>query len=482
MLRKLFVSTVLISPLILAGCSVIPFADRFGDSDKRSSAKSNKIANQEAKKLAALSAKAELPPSTLLNSGIKNVNKGDAKTAQEAFDQVNKLHPFSTEAQRSLVLSAYTHFASKQYEQTITKAQQFIQLYPGNKDAAYMQYLIGESYSSNVSSVVLDQGDTAKGLQAYRDLVRLYPESKYAGDAKRKMFFLADQLAGKEMQIGRYYQERSQHLAAINRFRTVVDRHQTTRHVEEALYRLSESYLSLGLVNDAKSATSILGHNYPDSKWYADAYALNTGSRVASRRQDIGSRIAGLVPFVGGKRNGTALNSDPDFVPAEGILPVGTEPVFEKKRGLSRLVPFIGNKNEVATATSGETYTPPTDGDFVPTDSAVSGQNGSENISFPPVPGLDDVTGRPPVAPESVFVPVDNSPSTVPGVNVTQEASFPSVPGLEPTNRVSGVPAASTKNVFLPAPGAEAVAETEPAEEKKKGLSRFVPFIGDKDK
>lgn len=479
MLRKLLVSTVLVSPLILAGCSVIPFADRFGDSDKRSSAKSNKLAGKEDKKLAALSAKAELPPSTLLNSGIKNVNKGDAKAAQASFDQVNKLHPFSTEAQRSLVLSAYTHFASKQYEQTITKAQQFIQLYPGNKDAAYMQYLIGESYSSNVSSVVLDQGDTAKGLQAYRDLVRLYPESKYAGDAKRKMFFLADQLAGKEMQIGRYYQERRQHLAAVNRFRTVVDRHQTTRHVEEALYRLTESYLSLGLVNDAKSSTSILGHNYPDSQWYADAYGLTTGSRVASRRQGVGSRIAGLVPFVGKKGDEATRIPDPDFVPAEGILPAGAEPVFEKKRGLSRLVPFLGDKNEVAAG--GETFTPPTDGDFVPAGNAASGQNASENVSFPSVPGLDDITGQPHVAPESVFVPVDNSPSTVPGVNVTQDVSFPSVPGLETSNRVSDVSTTAGGNVFLPAPGGQAVPETATVEEKKKGLSRFVPFIGDKE-
>ncbi|MEP3671436.1 MAG: outer membrane protein assembly factor BamD [Hyphomicrobiales bacterium] len=480
MLRKLLVSIVLVSPVILAGCSVIPFADRFGVSDKSSSAKSSKLTSKENKKLAALSAKAELPPSVLLNSGIKNVNKGDAKTAQEAFDQVNKLHPFSTEAQRSLVLSAYTHFASKQYEQTITKAEQFIQLYPGNKDAAYMQYLIGESYSSNVSSVVLDQGDTAKGLQAYRDLVRLYPDSKYASDAKRKVFFLADQLAGKEMQIGRYYQERSQHLAAVNRFRTVVDRHQTTRHVEEALYRLTESYLSLGLVNDAKSATSILGHNYPESQWYSDAYSLTTGSRVASRRQGVGSRIAGLVPFVGKKGDESIRNSDPDFVPAEGILPAGTQPVFEKKRGLSRLVPFLGGKNEVATGAG--TYSPPSDGDFVPAGSGASGQDGSENVSFPPVPGLDDITGQPPVAPESVFVPVDNTPSTVPGVNITQDVSFPSVPGLESANGAAGVPAPTGDNVFLPAPGSQAVTETAVAEEKKKGLSRFVPFIGDKDK
>ena len=480
MLRKLLISTLLVSPLVLAGCSGLPFADRFSDSDKKASAKPAKLKGKDREKLAALHAQKELPPEVLLNSGINNVNKGNAKDAQKAFDQLNKQHPFSSEAQRSLVLSAYTHYASKQYDKTISKAEQFIKLYPGNKDAAYMQYLIGESYSSNIGSVVLDQGDTAKGLKAYRDLVRLYPESKYVGDAKRKMLFLADQLAGKEMQIGRYYQERSQHLAAVNRFRTVVERHQTTRHVEEGLYRLTESYLALGLVNDARSATSLLGHNYPDSQWYADAYGLTTGSRIASRRRGVGSRIAGLVPFVGSKGNATAGNNDPDFVPVEGLLPPGTQPTVEKKRGLSRFVPFIGDKNEAVAGS--ETFAPPSDSDFIPADniaSAVPGQNVPEAVSFPALPGLDNLDRAPEAIPENVYVPADGSAGAVGGPDATENVELPEVPGLKRSIEASQEPI--SEDVFLPAPGTEAVTEVRSAEKKKKtGLSRFIPFVGKK--
>lgn len=343
MLRKFLILTFVTSPLLLAGCSglALPFGDRFADSDKK--------ARSEEKKLAAIAAQPEIPPSVLLNSGVHNVNIGNSKKAQKAFNELNKQHPFSTEAQRSLVLSAYTHFTEKEYDQTIGKANQFLQLYPGSKDAAYMQYLIGESYHVRVGSVVLDQADTAKGLQAYSDLVRLYPDSKYVSDAKTKMLFMADQLAGKEMQIGRYYQERRQFLAAVNRFRTVVDTHQTTRHIEEALYRLTESYLALGLVNDARSATSLLGHNYPDSRWYADAYDLINGGKAKSRK-GVSSKVAGLVPFTGKKNkkdanetlldesglgaNVTGTVPEPATIDATPVLAVPSEQSAETSAGL----------------------------------------------------------------------------------------------------------------------------------------------------
>lgn len=380
MLRKFLISTTLISPLALAGCGgKIPIVDNVIGSSIQE--------RKDAGKLRAIAQKQEVPPSVLLNSGIKEVNRGEDEKAQKAFNEVAQQHPFSSEAQRALVLSAYTHFTKKQYSRTISKAKQFIQLYPGNKDAAYMQYLIGESYSANVSSVVLDQGDTQKGLQAYRDLIRLYPQSKFAGDSKQKVLFLADQLAGKEMQIGRYYQERRQHLAAVNRFKGVVEQHQKTRHVEEALYRLTESYLALGLVNDARSATSLLGHNYPESQWYSDAYNLASGRGVANNKKGIVKRLSDLVPLI----------------------------------------------------------------------------------------QLDDSTGY--KAPDSDFIPTDGSASTVPAQSGT--ANLPDVPGLE-----SGTGAGANQGqVYAPVEGGrQALPVPQNQAQKKRGLSRFVPFIGKKDK
>lgn len=288
MLQKSFISILTVMTVVLAGCSALPFADRFGGDSKKSDAEGTvEIAD-----------KPDVPAEKLLNAGIRNVNIGDSKKAQKAFDEIDKQHPFSGEAQRALVLSAYTHFKEGEYDKTVGKAQRFIQLYPGSDDAAYMQYLIGESYFKQTSSILLDQSDTDNGLRAYSNLVRLYPESKYVDDAKTKIVFLNDQLAGKEMQVGRFYQEKRQHLAAVNRFRTVAESYQRTRHVEEALYRLTESYLSLGVVSEAQTAAALLGHNYPDSPWYQDAYSL-LGGKDLKPKISTSSRLSNLIPFVG---------------------------------------------------------------------------------------------------------------------------------------------------------------------------------------
>lgn len=308
MLRKILISLVLLGPVTLAGCSALSFTDRFTKTH------TERKQDAEDKKLAAIAARPEVEPDRVLNAGVRSLNDGSTKKALKAFDEINKQSPFSAEAQRSLVLSAYTHFRTKEYDKTISKSEQFLQLYPGSSDAAYMQYLIGESYFQQVGAVVLDQSDANKGLQAYGDLVRLYPDSKYAEDAKKKMLFLSDQLAGKEMQIGRYYQERRQHLAAINRFKFVVENHQMTNHVEEALYRLTESYLALGLVNDARSNAALLGYNYPDSPWHRDAFKLLTGKKVnepvqaaASEKVESpakeGGGLSRFVPFQGKKKD-----------------------------------------------------------------------------------------------------------------------------------------------------------------------------------
>lgn len=303
--------TLTITPMVLAGCSSLPFSDRFGKD------KAEKETRADA---AALIAKPEIPAQSLLNAGVRNINTGDHERAQKAFAELSKQHPFSKEAERSLVLSAFSHFSEGKFDKTVSTAERFIQLYPGSNDAPYMQYLIGESHFKQVSSILLDQEDTRKGLRAYSNLVRLYPESKFVEDSKTKIIFMNDQLAGKEMQVGRFYQEKNQHLAAVNRFRGVAENFQKTRHIEESLYRLTESYLALGIVNEAQTAGALLGYNYPDSEWYKDAYAL-LGGRKLEPSFSPRSGLRKILPF-GGKKK-------------ERSQPIATAPVIPNNQPVS---------------------------------------------------------------------------------------------------------------------------------------------------
>ena len=174
----------------------------------------------------------------------------------------------------AMVMSAFLNFRRGQYQDAINDAQRYVTLFPASEDAAYAQYLIGESYFRQIPDVTRDQDLSRKAIAAMQVVVDKYPDSEYADDARKKIELARDQIAGKEMQIGRYYLERREYLAAVNRFRTVVEQYQTTRHVEEALYRLTECYLALGIVPEAQTAASVLGHNFPDSEWYQDSYAL----------------------------------------------------------------------------------------------------------------------------------------------------------------------------------------------------------------
>ena len=323
MLRKSLIMTLAITPMVLAGCSSIPFSDRFGK---------GKAAKETQADAAALAVKAEIPAQSLLNAGVRNINTGDYERAQKAFNELGKQHPFSKEAERSLVLSAFSHFSEGKFDKTVSTAERFIKLYPGSNDAPYMQYLIGESHFKQVSSILLDQEDTRKGLRAYSNLVRLYPESKYVEDSKTKIIFMNDQLAGKEMQIGRYYQEKNQHLAAVNRFRGVAENFQKTRHIEESLYRLTESYLALGIVNEAQTAAALLGYNYPESEWYKEAYSLLSGRKLEPTISP-GSRLRKILPFGGKKKEKSQPvaaaplipNNQPISAAVGASVPVGSD-------------------------------------------------------------------------------------------------------------------------------------------------------------
>jgi outer membrane protein assembly factor BamD len=217
----------------------------------------------------------EEPADKLYNEGLYLLNtKRDLKTAAKRFEEVDRQHPYSDWARRSLIMSAYTYYQAGMYEESITTSRRYIQLHPGSPDAAYAQYLIGSCYFDQIRDVTRDQDRTERAMAAFEEVVRKYPNSEYAVSAKRKIDVGRDQLAAREMMVGRYYMERRDYSGAINRFKIVVTRYQTTRHVEEALLRLTEAYLSLGIVGEAQTSAAVLGHNFPDSRWYKDAYAL----------------------------------------------------------------------------------------------------------------------------------------------------------------------------------------------------------------
>jgi len=217
----------------------------------------------------------EEPADKLYNEGLYLMNeRKDMKEAVKKFEEVDRQHPYSEWARKSLVMSAFAYYQSGDYDGCIGAATRYITLHPGSPDAAYAQYLIAASHYDQIPDVSRDQRRTEKALAALQEVVRKYPDTDYASSAKTKIEGARDQLAGAEMNIGRYYMNKHDYTAAINRYKTVVTRYQTTRHVEEALYRLVEAYTAIGIVTEAQTAAAVLGHNFPDSRWYKDAYDL----------------------------------------------------------------------------------------------------------------------------------------------------------------------------------------------------------------
>ena len=217
----------------------------------------------------------DTPADRLYNEGLFLLNdKQDYKEAAKRFDQVERENPYSDWARKALLMSAFSYYQSGQYEECINSAKRYVTLHPASPDAAYAQYLIGSSYYDQILDVSRDQERADKAINAFQDVVHKYPESEYAVSAKKKIEMARDQLAGKEMEVGRFYLKKRDFLGAINRFKVVVTQYQTTREVEEALERLTEAYIALGIVGEAQTAAAVLGHNFPDSPWYKDAYRL----------------------------------------------------------------------------------------------------------------------------------------------------------------------------------------------------------------
>jgi len=217
---------------------------------------------------------ADQPAGELYNKGLAYMNAGKLKDAVKNFDEVDRQHPYSEEARKALIMSAFSSYRRGEYDNTVQTSTRYLTLYPGSQDAAYAQYLLAQSYFARIPDVTRDQTKTQKALDAMQEIVTHYPDSEYVDDARKKILITRDQLAGKEMQIGRYYLERREYVAAINRFKTVATQYQDTREVEEALERLVEANLAMGLVGEAQTAAALLGHNFPDSRWYKDAFAL----------------------------------------------------------------------------------------------------------------------------------------------------------------------------------------------------------------
>lgn len=215
--------------------------------------------------------------------GEFELEKGQADDAAFYFGEIERLYPYSEWAKRGLIMQAYSFHRDGDYPNARGAAQRFLDFYPADEDAAYAQYLLALSYYDQIDEVGRDQGLTFQALQALRVVIERYPDSEYARSAILKFDLAFDHLAAKEMEIGRYYLKRGHYSAAINRFRVVVEDFQTTSHTPEALHRLVESYLSLGLTDEAQTAGAILGHNFQSTEWYQDSYALLTGEGLEPR-------------------------------------------------------------------------------------------------------------------------------------------------------------------------------------------------------
>lgn len=211
---------------------------------------------------------------TLYMAARNRFDRGQFRVAAQLFDEVERQHPYSIWARRAQLMSAFSYYLAKDYQKSIDSARRFLAIHPGNKDAPYAHYLIAISYYEQIEDVSRDQSTTRQALDSLGELVRRYPDTRYASDARLKVDLVRDHLAGKEMEVGRFYQRRRQWLASVIRFRTVVDEYQTTSHTPEALLRLTESYLALGVRDEARKSAAVLGANYPGTKWYERAYKL----------------------------------------------------------------------------------------------------------------------------------------------------------------------------------------------------------------
>ena len=244
----------------------------------------------------------DTPAEVLFNDGLARMNRKSYSGAVKKFAEVDKQYPYSNFSKKALLLTTFANYEAGDWADTINSGKRYVQLYPASPEAPYAQYLVGMSYFNQMPDIERDQDRTEKALEAFDELVRKWPASEYVPDAKQRLEVTRDQLAGKEMDIGRHYLQKRNYVGAINRFRLVLVKYQTTRHVEESLARLTEAYLALGIVNEAQTAAAVLGHNYPDSQWYKDSYKLLQSGGLEPRESSdswISKAFSGVTRTVG---------------------------------------------------------------------------------------------------------------------------------------------------------------------------------------
>ena len=239
------------------------------------------------------------PADMLYNQGLANLEAGRLNEAIRKFEAVDRQHPYSEFARKSLVMGAFTNYRQGKYDDAIIASKRYLTLYPTDTEAPYAQYIIGLSYHRQIRDVTTDQKEARRTIEAMDELVQRWPDSEYVEDAKSKIRFARDQLAGKEMQVGRYYLERREYAAAIKRFRVVIEAYSNTRQVEEALARLTEAYFAMGLAQEAQTAAAVLGRNFPNSEWYQSSFKLLQSGGLAPR-ENAGSWISRAAASIKG--------------------------------------------------------------------------------------------------------------------------------------------------------------------------------------
>ncbi|MEM9027437.1 MAG: outer membrane protein assembly factor BamD [Pseudomonadota bacterium] len=247
LLRQIALLTVAVAPVIVAGCASNTSAEKLLKRD---------------------------PPDKMYATADTLLSRGKWQRAAKKFEDLDRDHPYAPEARRAIVMAAYSYYKAGKYPEAIATARRYTTMHPGTADAAFAHHIIASCYFEEISSPRNDQGTTRKALKELKILKARYPNSKYAREADNRIRIAMDSLAAHEMHVGRYYLKRNNHVGAINRFKVVVRDYQTTKHVEEALLRLTEAYMSLGIKNEAQTAVAILGYNFPNSKWYKSAYVL----------------------------------------------------------------------------------------------------------------------------------------------------------------------------------------------------------------
>ncbi|MEQ1929905.1 MAG: outer membrane protein assembly factor BamD [Parvularculaceae bacterium] len=275
----------------------------------------------------------ERPVEQIYADAAQKLEKKRWDEAIELFAEVERQHPYSSWARRAMLMRAFARYQTNDYDDAIEALEQFISLHPGNKDAPYAYYLKSMCYYERISDVGRDQENTDNAVKALNDVVRRYPNSEYARDARLKLDLTFDHLAGKEMYVGRYYLKQFKHIAAINRFKYVVENYQTTSHAPEALYRLVEAYLQIGVVDEARAAAAVLGANYPGTVWYSDAYRLFKRNRLIDS--------AGL-PVAMAKKEPTRKKEEPAEVKAPNLDDARDAAPISGEEAAEGLVPDAG--------------------------------------------------------------------------------------------------------------------------------------------